>query len=50
MHRLRAVGIGITLGSILAYTVGIWVAYPGRALSITAFMIGVTVAAIGGSE
>jgi hypothetical protein len=48
MHGLRALGVGLTGLSLAGYVVGVWVAYPGRALSLTAFMIGITLVAIGG--
>jgi len=50
MQKLRPVGLGLTVLSIAAYITGLWNAYPGRSLSLTAFMVGVTLAAIGGTE
>lgn len=50
MQRERAVGVALSVLSLGGYVAGIWVAYPGRAFSITAFMVGVTLVAIGGME
>jgi len=50
MQRLRAFGLVVSVLSVAGYAAGVWIAYPGRALSITAFMVGVTLAAIGGEE
>lgn len=50
MHRLRALGVGLTGLALAGYVAGLWIAYPGRAVSLVAFMVGVTLAAIGGGE
>lgn len=50
MHRLRALGVVLSALSLLGYVAAIQVAYPGRAFTITVFMVGVTLVAIGGSE
>ncbi len=50
MQNLRAAGLGLTVLSLAGYVAGLWVAYPGRAVSLTAFMVGVALAAIGGTE
>ena len=42
-----AVGVVLTLGGIAGYAVGTSVAYPGRSVSVTAVMVGLTVAAVG---
>jgi hypothetical protein len=46
MNGMLVVGGVLTVGGALAYAVGVAVAYPGRAFSVTAFMVGVTVLAI----
>ncbi len=49
MNRLTTTGLVLTgLGSV-GYSAGIAVAYSGRAFSITAIMIGITLLAIGRS-
>jgi len=48
MHRLRLLGLAITLAGLLAYAVGVLEPYAGRALSLTLVMVGLTVAAVGG--
>lgn len=50
MHRLRALGVGLTALALAGYVAGLWFAYPGRAFSIAVLMVGVTLAAIGGGE
>lgn len=47
MNRLLAVG-ATTLGvGVVAYGVGIFVAYPGRAFSLTAVMVGLALVVVG---
>lgn len=50
MNRLRVLGGAISLLALAGYVLGIWIAYPGRAFSIAAFMLGATLAVVGGSE
>lgn len=50
MNRLRILGVLVSALAVAGYVVGIWVAYPGRALSIAAFMAGTTLAVAGGGE
>ncbi len=50
MDRTRALGTVVTAVAVAGYAVGIWVAYPGRAVSIAAFMVGATLVAVGGQE
>lgn len=50
MNRVVAAGASLTLVGIGAYAVGIFVAYPGRAFSLTALMVGVSLLAVGGSN
>lgn len=47
MHRSTLIGIGLFLIGMTGYAVGIHVAYPGRAFSVSAVMTGVAIAAIG---
>lgn len=46
MHWLRAVGVAATVGGLAGYAVGVAVPYPGRAFSITALMVGITLVSI----
>ena len=48
MTRLRTVGAVLTVLSLGGYVAGIYVPYAGRALSVTAVMVGLTLVAIGG--
>lgn len=45
-----AAGAALTLAGIAGYLLGVVVAYPGRSLSVTAVMVGLTVAAVGYSS
>jgi hypothetical protein len=47
MDRRFLVGAGLTAVGVCGYAVGTLVAYPGRAFSLTAVMLGITLAAIG---
>jgi hypothetical protein len=47
MDRTFMAGAGLTVVGVCGYVVGVLVAYPGRAFSLTAIMIGVTLASIG---
>ncbi|WP_181861715.1 hypothetical protein [Haloplanus salinus] len=47
MDRTFTVGTGLTAVGVCGYVGGVLVAYPGRALSLTAIMVGITLAAIG---
>lgn len=47
MNALLATGLVLTLAGIAGYTAGVFVAYPGRALAVTGFMVGLTLLAIG---
>ncbi|EMA09098.1 hypothetical protein SAMN05443574_1188 [Haloarcula vallismortis] len=49
MNRLFVAGVALTLVGIAGYAVGTTVAYPGRSASVTAVMVGLTVAAVGHS-
>jgi len=46
MNRLSLAGIALSVLGIAGYAVGIAVAYPGRAFSVTAIMVGITLFAI----
>jgi hypothetical protein len=53
MHRVYLLGLALSVGGLVGYLVGLGTAYPGRALSVTVLMVGLTVAAVGhamGSE
>lgn len=47
MEWSTPVGIGLFVAGLVGYAAGIYVAYPGRAFSVTAVMVGVTLVAIG---
>lgn len=44
MHNKRLLGIGLTVAGIVGYVAGVYVAYPGRAFSLTFGMLGITLA------
>jgi hypothetical protein len=46
MTRATFVGLCLSLLGLVGYTVGAFVAYPGRAFSITAFIAGVALVAV----
>jgi len=48
MHLTRALGGLITVAAVAGYAVGVYAAYPGRALTLTGMMVGITLVAIGG--
>ena len=50
MERVRALGLLLTAGGLAAYVAGTVVPYEGRAFSLTALMVGLTLVAIGGVE
>jgi hypothetical protein len=50
MNRLRVLGGGFSLLALAGYGLAIGVEYPGRAFTITLFMIGVTLVAVGGQN
>ena len=49
MHRTRLVGTVLTLAGLVGYALGIATAYPGRAFSVTAVMVGIAFYAVGGT-
>lgn len=46
MNRLAAAGAGLLVLGVAGYAVGLFVAYPARAFSVTAVMVGITLVAI----
>lgn len=46
----RRLGYALTAAGVGGYVLGLLAPYPGRAFSITAAMIGVTLAAFGGAS
>ncbi|WP_248896483.1 hypothetical protein [Haloplanus halobius] len=48
MDRTFLAGAGLAIVGICGYVAGVLVAYPGRSFSLTALMVGITLAAIGG--
>lgn len=50
MNVVLATGIGLTTLGVAGYLVGLSVAYPGRAFSVTGVMLGITLVAIGRSS
>lgn len=45
----RMAGIVLTLVGLAGYITGVYTEYPGRALSVTLVMVGITLTAIGQS-
>ena len=50
MNVALALGLVLTLAGLVAYVVGILTPYPARSLSVTAVIIGITLAAVGRSD
>jgi uncharacterized membrane protein AbrB (regulator of aidB expression) len=50
MDSPTAVGGGLLVVGLVGYVVGIYIPYPGRAFSLTAIMVGISVAAIAQSR
>jgi len=50
MKPALALGVALTAVGTTGYAVGVWAPYPGRSLSVTAVMVGLTLAAIGRSK
>jgi len=50
MDRMFLAGTGFTVVGVCGYVAGVLVAYPGRAFSLTAIMVGITLAAIGDQQ
>lgn len=47
MNLVTAAGAALLVAGLVGYVVGLGVAYPGRAFSVTGFMAGLTLVAIG---
>lgn len=47
MNREQLFGLALTVAGVAGYAAGTQVSYPGRALSVTAVMVGITLLAIG---
>ena len=47
MNRVSLVGGVFTVAGLVGYLFGVTVAYPGRAFSVTAVMVGLTLMVIG---
>lgn len=50
MNRTTALGIALLGIGLVGYVTGVYVPYPGRGFSITAVMVGLTLAAIAASH
>lgn len=50
MNTTLALGLAMTALGFAGYAVGIRVAYPGRAFSVTLLMLGLALAAVAGTE
>jgi len=50
MNTVTGLGLGLSIGGTLGYFVGVATVYPGRAFSVTAVMVGVTLLAVGRSD
>jgi hypothetical protein len=48
MNRVRVVGIVIVVVALAGYVVGVVEPYPGRAISLTGVMVGMTLIGVGG--
>lgn len=46
MNRLLAAGLALTVAGFVGYALGIRIPYPGRAFSVTAVMVGITLIAV----
>lgn len=47
MNRTRAAGLALTAGGVAGYLAGLVTPYPGRAFSVTAVIVGITLASLG---
>ena len=47
MNTALAAGTAFTVAGLVGYLIGVVAPYPGRAFSVTAVMVGVTLLAIG---
>lgn len=46
MHRLRVLGLAVTLLALGGYAVGVVAPYPGRAFTVTGVMAGIALASL----
>lgn len=46
MNRVLVAGILLTVVGVVGYAVGLSVAYPGRAFSVTSIMVGISLLAV----
>lgn len=49
MNRVAVIGAALTVAGLAGYGYGVAAAYPGRALSVTAVMVGLTLLAMQGA-
>lgn len=47
MNRILVAGLLLTVLGVVGYTVGLLVTYAGRAFSVTALMVGISLLAVG---
>jgi hypothetical protein len=47
MDRVRTVGAATTFLALVGYVVGVYAPYPGRGLTVTGLMVGLTLWAVG---
>jgi hypothetical protein len=47
MDRVRVVGVVTSLAALVGYVVGVYAPYPGRGLTVTGLMVGLTLWAVG---
>lgn len=50
MDRTQTVGVVLAVAGVVGYLVGLAAPYTGRAFSVTAAMVGLTLLAVGGGE
>jgi hypothetical protein len=50
MDSTRLAGLVLTALALVGYVLGVVAPYPGRALSLTGVMVGLTLAAVGGGD
>jgi len=50
MNTRTGFGVALTVGGVVGYLAGAVAAYPGRAFTLTAVMVGVTLLAVGRSD
>ena len=50
MDSTRLAGLVLTALALVGYVVGVVAPYPGRSISLTGVMVGLTLAAVGGGD